>query len=239
MPSRQKISKGIDTIVRLGALTSLQIAADPFVAPSTTAVTFTITGAIASGATAVTVPALTVAVPAGAVIEVTAAGIAYVLLVTAEALVGATSLTIAANGRAIPAGGAASFTPLYRLQGGTNSDVQSTGNVASQVIYSDPNLNVGGWTASDTISQAWTATYNGVVFSASGTYALLSYMAVNKAAPYYFRRQIQPAPGYTSGPSKSGLVTLSQYSEPADATSYVTMQCQFTGDLALEIGQAA
>jgi hypothetical protein len=238
MPARQKITKGISTRVFLGALTSLQILADPFVAPSKTAVTFTITGAVASGATAVTVPALTVAIPAGGVIEVTAAGIAYVLLVTTEALVGATSLTIAANGRAIPAGGAASFSPLYRLQGGTNSDVQSAGAVSSQVIYEDPALNVGGWTASDTISQSWTATYNGVVFSASGTYALLSYMAVNKAAPYYFRREIQPAAGYVTGPSKSGLVTLSQYSEPADAAAYVTMQCSFTGDLALEIGQA-
>lgn len=239
MAIKLKAAKGVDTIVRLGALTSLQLAADPFVAPSATAVTFTITGAIASGAVAVTVPALTVAIPAGGVIEVVAGGIGYVLLVSVEALVGATSLTIVANGKAIPAGAAATFTPLYRLQGGTNSDVQSAGATANATVYSDPQVNVGGWTASDTISQSWTASYNAVVFVNSASYSLLSFMAVNKSSPYYFRRQIQPGAGYTIGAGKEGVVTMASYSEPADSAQYVTMQCQFTGDLELYLTQQA
>lgn len=236
MAVKLKAAKGINSRVYLGQLSSLDLAADPFVPPSTTAVAVAGVGAVASGALTATVGATTVVIPAGAVIEVTVAAIKYVLLVRTEAPVGSTSLQIIANGRAIPTGGAGVYYPLYRLQGGTNSDVQSTGNIANTVVYSDPEINVGGWTASDTISQAWTASYNAVVFANSPSYALLSYAAVNKAQPMYFRREIEPGAGYTLGHSKSGLVTISQYSEPADATAYVTMQVQFTGDLALEIG---
>jgi hypothetical protein len=239
MAQRLIAAKGINTIVQLGALTSLQLAADPFVQPASVNSTFTITGAVASAAVAVAVPALTVAIPAGGVLEVVAGGIGYVLLVAVEALVGATSLTIVANGKAIPAGGLATFNPMYRLQGGTNSDFQSTGNVASQTVYADPQINVGGWTASDTISQAWTASYSAVVFANSASYSLLSFMAVNKANSYYMRRYIQPGAGYTVGPGKEGVVTMNQYSEPADAQAYCTMQCSFTGNGQMYITQQA
>ncbi|MGL5062168.1 MAG: hypothetical protein ACRC62_19510, partial [Microcoleus sp.] len=84
MPARLLAAKGVDTAVFLGCLTETQLNADPFVAPSTTAVSFTITGAVASGATTVTVPATTTEIAPGTVLDVVQAGISYVLLVVAN-----------------------------------------------------------------------------------------------------------------------------------------------------------
>jgi hypothetical protein len=239
MPARLLAAKGVDTAVFLGVLTEEQLNADPFAAPATTAVTFTIAGAVASGATTVAVPATTTAIAPGTVLEVTQAGISYVLLVVANPAtnsrgvypVGATSLSIAANGRAIPAGGTATYSLLYKLQGGTNSDFQTQSQTTQQTVYSDPLINPGGWQAAASISQSWSFTYNALVFPNSGSYSMLSYIGLNKDLNLYLRRTIAPGAGYTIGAGKEGIVTLSNYTEPADAQAFVTLSCTFTGNL--------
>ncbi|MGL4833528.1 MAG: hypothetical protein ACRCXH_03815 [Shewanella sp.] len=239
MPARLLAAKGVDTAVFLGALTEAQLNADPFVAPSTTAVTFTITGAVASGAVTVTVPATTTEIAPGTVLDVVQGGISYVLLVIANPLagskgvypIGATTLSIAANGRAIPAGGVASYSRLYKLQGGTNSDFQTQSNTTQQTVYADPLINPGGWQAAASISQSWSFTYSALVFPNSGSYSMLSYFGLNKDLDLYLRRTIAPGAGYAIGHGKEGIVTLSNYSEPADAQAFVTLSCTFTGNL--------
>ena len=231
MAAKIQPARGVDTIVYLGVLSDDQLNADPFVVPSTTAVTFEITGAIASGATSVTVPAQTVDIPAGSAITVTQGGQSYTILVSTQLDAGGTALTIVANGRAIAAGGEASFYPLRRLQGGTESDFQSTSNTQQQTVYTDPEINSGGWQTSTSLDQSWTTSFNAVVFPNSPTYSMLSFIALNKDLPLYFRREIDPGAGYTVGHGKQGTVYMNQYSEPAPASGFVTMACNFTGNL--------
>ena len=232
MAARLRAARGVDTIIYLGVLTADQINADPFVAPSKTAVTETIVGAIAAAAESVTVPDFGVDIPAGSVIEVTESGVSYVLVVAADYTSGDTDLTIMPNGRAIGAGASASFYPLYRLVGGTNSDFQSQSNTNQTTVYSDPNINEGGWQSSTTLDQNWSFTYNALVFPNSGSYSMLSYIALHKDLTLYIERYIDPGAGSVSGHMKGGICSMTQYNEPADATAFVNLQCTFTGDLA-------
>jgi len=226
MPVLNLPALGINTIVSLGGVTAAQVNADPFVVPSKTAVTFTITGAIAAGAVTVTVPALTVAIPAGSAIAVVAAGISYAILVTEDAAIGATALTILANGLAIPAGGAASFFPLLQLSGGTTSDFNSAGQTQSAQVY---DREYGGWAVQATTGQSWSFNYNFVVFANSPGFLSLSYYGVNKTKRLYATRELEPGSGYTKGHEKGGLCLMSNYTEPSDAQGFVTGTTSFVG----------
>lgn len=236
MPAIEIPALGVNTIVNLGGLTAAQANADPFVLPSKTAVAFTITGAIAAGATTVTVPALTAAIPAGSAIGIVVAGVSYAILVTANAAIGATSLTILANGLAIPAGGAATFYPLRSLTGGTTSDFNAAGQTQSLQVY---DRLAGGYAIQATTGQSWSFNYNFAVFANSPGFLSLSYYGANKTLKLGVSREIEPGAGYTKGHEKGGLCTMSNYTEPADAQGFVTGTTSFVGIGApLIIGQA-
>ena len=236
MPVLNIPALGVNTIVNLGGLTAAQVNADPFVVPSKTAVTFTITGAIAAGAVTVAVPALTAAIPAGSAIGIVAAGISYAILVTEDAPLNAASLTILANGLAIPAGGEASFFPMLQLSGGTTSDFNAAGQTQSAQVY---DREYGGYAAQATTGQSWTFTYNFVIFANSPGFLSLSYYGVNKTLRLCVMRELEPGAGFTKGHEKGGLCQMSSYTEPSDAQGFVTGTTSFTGLTApIIIGQS-
>jgi len=227
MPVLNIPALGVNTIVWLGGLTDEQQNADPFVAPSKTASTFNITGAIAAGATTVTVPALADAIPKGTAIPITAGGQSYNILVTEEAPAGAVSLTILLNGRAIPPNSTASFYPALKLEGGTTSDFNSAGQTSSQQVY---DREFGGYAAQATTGQSWGFNYNFAVFANSPGFLTLSYYGINKDSILYVNREIEPGPGYTKGHEKGGQAFMNNYTEPSDAQGFVTGTVSFVGN---------
>ncbi len=232
MAAAQFPALGVNTIVWMGGVTAAQANADPYVPPSKTSVNFTITGAIAAGATTVTVPVLTAAIPKGTSIPITVGGISYAILVVENAAIGATSLTILANGLAIPANGAAQFYPLLKLEGGTTSDFASAGQTQSVQVYDRPvagSTAAAGFAAQATTGQSWNFNYNFVVFANSPGFLTLSYFGYNKTEKLHVTREIEPGPGYTKGHEKGGLALMSNYTEPSDAQGFVTGTTSFVG----------
>lgn len=218
---------GNKTALYFAVLDPVTQAADPFVVPSTVAIT---TSALfASAATTIAVTALPGPIPAGTAIKLTTVSPAASVTVytSAPSASGATALTVLPTSAGLGTAATGSYVPKLLLQGGTTSSPQITSQNTETKVYGQELTYADGAIT----SASWMVDYTSNFLPSDPAFYRLTYAAqyaVSGVAGYLWF-YYPPYAGKTLGQGMAGVVQLESFSATAPADGIVTVTTKFLG----------
>lgn len=189
--------------------------------------TITAASGITSGATTITVAALTGAIGGGTPLTFNNGTNSLTVYLAADAKIGDTTLTILPTTAALTGSSTAMYKAKLRLLGGTQLSADINANRTSVLVFEDPL----GYEDGAIVSQSWQLPWTGNLLSDDQAFRRVFYaasMAIAGRELYVWQTDPPPA-GFTVGDGLKGPCVAMNFKKSLQSTQIVTFSTDFMG----------
>lgn len=182
---------------------------------------------LTSGATSITVTALSGPIAAGTPLTFSNGASTRVVYLTADAATGATTLSVEAIAGALAGSSTATYTAKLRLNGGTQLSVDLSAERTESLVFEDPLGYQDGVITSQSWSMPWTAN----LLSNDDAFRRVFYAASEAVSgrEVYVWQEDPPPAGATTGDGLKGAAVITNFQKSLQSAAIATLSFSITG----------